>query len=104
MKGDFPVHPGHCVGSWQQDAEIRVTFSIAFYIDLPFMILNNGFCDGKPQTVAAGLPAPGTVDSVKTFKNMFQVPFFYSIPGIVDDKQFFICRPGEGYGYNPLYI
>lgn len=26
-----------------------------------------------------------------------------TIPGIVDEKQFFICRPGKGYGYNPLY-
>lgn len=68
------------------------------------MILNNGFCDGKSQTVAAGLPAPGTVNSVKTFKNMRQVLFVYSISGIVDDKQLFICRPGEGYGYNPRCI
>ena len=91
-------------GSWQQDAKIRVAFPIAFYTDLSSMIFYNGFCNGKPKTVAAGLPAPGTVNSVKTFKNMFQIFFFYSISGIVDAKQFFISIPGKGYGYNPLCI
>ena len=60
------------------------------------MLFYNRFRDGKPQAAAAGLPAPGTVNSVETLKNMFLIFHFYSVPGIVDQELLFFCRPGKG--------
>ena len=83
-----------CLGLRQQNTKIGIAFPITFYTDLPFVVFYNRFRDGKPQSVAAGLPASGTVNPVKTFKNTFLVFYINTFSGIMDKKLFFFLQTG----------
>ena len=45
---------------------------VAFYTDMPVMFLDNRLRNGKPQAIAAGLPASGIVNPVKTHSFLYR--------------------------------
>ena len=71
---------------------------------MPVMLLDNRLCNGKPQAIAAGLPASGIVNPVKTFKNMFLVFYVYAFSCIVNQKPLFFGGLGKRYCYTAVYI
>lgn len=73
------------IGLAQTDDE-RIHAVGAFYVDLPFVVGNNGLCDRKSETEMSGCPAAGFVRTIETLEQSDTLCFRNLITGITYGK------------------